>query len=310
MKQTLKYRHVFKKLNTVFLILFFLSNNALFAQNRNSRVRDSLLLEKAYLRNDTVAVKKILNKWALKSISNKKITYNKANETAIEIYYRFMDDFMNGRLTGILHNRDNSYCRFVKSPYLFIPLRFKYIHVRKISDSLHHCILKIAELAYNPYSDLYRNFDPHYILSQVEKTADTIKSLPVQIDEDFYKRFKNKYDILPISATEDYRKCLINFWGYLDIKRGFTALRYNDPLPEEKKRRLDFLNKGLCSDKPEAKIIYFGNELRINKIYILDNMQYSVVAYNIMGCNYVALYNLDKLNDKAYIPVSLCINVE
>lgn len=54
-------------------------------------------------------------------------------------------------------------------------------------------------------------------------------------------------------------------------------LGYNDPPAEEKQRRLDFLNKGLRSHKPEAKLIYFGDELKIDKIYILDNVKYAVV---------------------------------
>ncbi|UAY55988.1 hypothetical protein [Arachidicoccus terrestris] len=311
LKLALPFRHVFRRVDIAFLILLCLTNTSLLAQKGNSRVRDSLMLEKAYLNNDTPLLRKMLNKWSKKSISNKKITCNKANETAVKIYHRFIDNFMNGMLTGILYNRGNQYCRFIKSPYLFIQPKFKYIYVRKISDSLRYDVIKIAKLAVTPYPELYRNFDPHYILSEIDKIADTIKNLPVQINNEFYNQFKNKYYILPISASEDYRKCLVNFWGYMDIRRGVTAIRYNDPAPEEKKRRLDFLNKALCTDKPEAKLIYFDEELKINKIYIIDNMQYAVVTYSIMGgCNYVALYNLDKLGDKAYTPVSYCMSIE
>lgn len=268
------------------------------------------MLEKAYLRNDTVAVTKMLNNWARKSASDKKVTYNITDEPAIEIYDRFMDDFMNGRLTGILHNDDNWFCRFVKSPYLFLRPQFKYIYVRTISDSLRHGVLKIADLATNPNSDLYRNFDPDGILFDVRKIAGSIKNVSIQIDVHFYERFKNKYGILPISATNDYRKCLVNFWGYMDITRRFTALRYPDPPPEEKQRRLDFLNKALCSDKPAEKIIGFGGELGVYEIYILDNIKYAVVSYYIKTCSYIAIYNLNKLDDKAYIPGSFADKVE
>ena len=298
-------------MNIVFIIFLFLGSTISFAQKRNSRVRDSLMLEKAYRSNDTRIVTKMLNKWASKSISNKKIRLSKENETAIKIYHRFYDDFMNGRLTGILHNRDNFYCRFIKSPYLFIQPQFKYIYVRKIPDSLRRDVLKMATVAVSLSPEFYQNFDPPFVLSRIDKIADTIQNIPVQIDKDLYNRFKNKYGILPISAKENYRKCLVNFWGYIDIRKGVTAIRYSDPSPEEKKRRLNFLNTGMRSDKPAGKLIYFGNELQIGKIYLLDNMQYAIVTYAIMmGCYYVAMYNLDKLDDKAYIPVSCFLAVE
>lgn len=291
--------------------LLFLSSTLLFAQKTSSRVRDSLLMEKAYRNSDTQYVTKMLNKWSLKSISNKKVPFNKDKEVALEVYHRFFDDFMQGKLVGLLHNRDNPYCRFIKSPYLFLQPQFKYIYVGKIPDSLQRDILKIAKLAVSPYPNLYQDFDAHYTLSEIEKIADTIQNIPVQIDQYFYKKFRNKYDILPISAKEDYRKCLVNFWGYIDIRKGVTALRDNGPSAEQRTHRLDFLNKVLCSDKPAAKIIYFGSELEIGRIFILDNMQYAAVTYSIMlGCSYVALYKLDKLDDKAYIPISYCMSVE
>lgn len=112
-----------------------------------------------------------------------------------------------------------------------------------------------------------------------------------------------------IIATEDNRKCLINFWGYFGIRRRLTALKYYDPSPDEKKRRLNFLNKVLCANHTRGKLIYFGQELRIGQIFILDNMHYAVVSNQIMGCSYIALYSLDELDDRSYIPVSYCLSV-
>lgn len=299
----------FKTIKVIFFISFLVLSVILCAQNRHDRVKDSLALERAYFHNDTQFVKKLLNKWSKKSICNKKITYTEPINAAINIYNRFVNDFMNGQLVGMLHNRDNWFCRFVKSPYLFIKPNFQYIYVRTIPDSLRRDVLKIAKLAASSYPELFQNFDPAFTLSKIRKIADTIERIPFQIDTKFYKQLRDKYDILPILATEGHRKCLVNFWGYFDITNRYTGLFYNDPPAEEKKRRLDFLNSGLCSDEPAGKIKEFGGEMEIGSIYILDNIQYAVVSYSLMECYYVALYDLKRLADKSYIPISYWLSV-
>jgi hypothetical protein len=293
-------------------------------------IQDSLLLEKAFKMKDSGLVMDLLNRWHLEDLSVKDAAVTDTALLVKKIYETFINKFLEKRLQGYYSHTDrkpdgSSYggtglCRFSlpQAPFLMLQDQIKYgyspVDINE-ADFKEYIQWKTDDNGLMPKS--VADPDKLYALDgqlQEGRQQPVIQPLKITLykpTNEFWERLqiRHQYKAILYRYNTERQNRLVRFIGYDAMGPGyiltFRAIDENSTPYKEREERLDFLNSILKFNEDCEGIVAGNYPLGINRIEFITGSSLVLIKYSVDACFYMCLFDLKRIDDDRYSPLSV-----
>jgi hypothetical protein len=311
---------------TLLLVSFIFLFGRVGAQRQ---VQDSLLLEKAFKNKDKNIMDEVLNRWSQTDLANADTVVGDTTRLVNDIFESFVGKFLQKKMAGYYSFKDHNanggqpsittgLCRFTlqSAPFLFLQDTLQYANSPlDITDSDFMNYVKWLTDDNEQMPATVTNKDKLFAISMVLAKTN-YKSIAYFPQKRFWNQLGAAYGYRPILYADGTmrQRVLVQFLGYIAKGAGFlfsyTAVNKQSIAYKERESRAIFLNSVLKFGQQLIGLVAGNYSLKLNRMILFKNKTRALIGYRVGACFYTALFDLSRLNDPNYTPLSVFNGIE
>jgi len=268
-------------------VVFFLCST-LVVSAQSTLNKDDINLEKAFTNKDTAAAIHILESWSKESKRKKEVAHNDNERLVYDVYARFMDNILTGKLAG-----SNDYY-LNNSRYVFLQTAINYCIANESANA--NVINQLVDTAILDYNGFGLEKLQSYVNSFDGENC-TINQFHAYLNKASLKNDTKR----TIFYDDKKRKCVTDFLGF---ERGRGSIIYHES-NEIREKKIEFFNSILGINK-NLEIEYrrpFVSEIIFDK-----GKNIAIVIYILNEATYWAFYDMSKIRRLDYFAKSILIS--
>jgi|GEM_PF-4339347 len=300
------------------LVFFILISPAIQAQHL--QVQDSLLLENAFKNKDSRPVETLLDSWSQADMAAIEIPATDTLGLINRIFEIFIDKFLQKKLAGYYSSYDPnpdggryplSMCRFSieSAPFLLLQDTLQYTNVQ--SDITDEDFMNYIKWRTDDNGQMPATVTNEDELYEIDKsfTKSGYRKVACFPGKKFWKHVENSYGHKPLlyhSGTMR-QKTLLQFIGYM----AYRAIDEQSIPYKEREARAAFLNSILkFGDDLKVYVEGYRHPLKVAQMVFVKDKARALLKYQVGFCTYFAFFDLNRLNDPDYKPLSVYVSIE